>query len=171
MHDPADATRLVDALAQALSERNYALATAESCTGGWIAKLLTDKPGSSAWFERGLVTYSNDAKQELLAVSANTLERYGAVSAETVAEMAQGALRHSHAQVSVAVSGIAGPDGGSTEKPVGTVWLAWAMVPNVVTTRHHVFTGDRDSVRQQAVQAALQGVLQLLSSDHATQPR
>ena len=144
-----------------LQKRGLSLVTAESCTGGWIAKIVTDIPGSSAWFERGLIVYSDAAKQELLNVRESTLAQFGAVSAETVAEMASGALHNSHARLAVAVSGVAGPGGGSPAKPVGTVYLAWALDDNVVT-RRTVFSGDRNSIRQQAVNAALQGVLEAL---------
>ncbi|MEZ5591705.1 MAG: nicotinamide-nucleotide amidase [Gammaproteobacteria bacterium] len=157
---------LAQSLATALLERQAMVATAESCTGGWIAKILTDLAGSSAWFERGFVSYSNEAKQDLLGVSATTLRQHGAVSAETVAEMALGALQRSRAQYAVAVSGVAGPSGGSPEKPVGTVWLAWARptqpgTPDGVSVRqqHCLFSGDRDQVRRATVAAALQGLL------------
>ncbi len=145
-----------------LLNRGWMLATAESCTGGWIAKTVTDVPGSSGWFERGLVTYSNDAKIELLGVKRITLEHHGAVSRETVVEMAAGALAHSRAQIAVAVSGIAGPDGGVPAKPVGTVWLAWAVRDEPVRTRRFQFAGDREAVRQQAVRVALEGMLDVL---------
>lgn len=146
-----------------LRNRGWMLATAESCTGGWIAKAMTDVPGSSGWFERGLVTYSNDAKVELLGVKRITLEQHGAVSGETVAEMAAGALAHSPAQLAVAVSGVAGPDGGTPAKPVGTVWLAWAVRDQPVRTRRFQFGGNREAVRQQAVRAALEGILDVLA--------
>ena len=144
-----------------LQRRGLFLVTAESCTGGWIAKIVTDIPGSSAWFERGLIVYSDAAKQELLNVRESTLAQFGAVSAETVAEMATGALHHSQARLAVAVSGVAGPEGGSHAKPVGTVYLAWALDDNIVT-RRTVFSGNRNSIRQQAVNAALRGVLEVL---------
>ena len=157
---------LAQRLATALLERQAMVATAESCTGGWIAKILTDLAGSSAWFERGFVSYSNEAKQDLLGVSATTLRQHGAVSAETVAEMALGALQRSRAQYAVAVSGVAGPSGGSPEKPVGTVWLAWAWQPPADTSdsisvrqQHCLFPGDREQVRRATVAAALQGLL------------
>ena len=145
-----------------LLRRGLMLATAESCTGGWVAQAITAVSGSSQWFERGFVTYSNAAKEELLGVPPATLERHGAVSEPTVRAMAEGALRHSHAQVAVAVSGIAGPGGGSLEKPVGTVCLAWAG--DGVDTRVHSqqFMGNREAVRRQAVAAALDGLLDLL---------
>ncbi|WP_018954466.1 CinA family protein [Thioalkalivibrio sulfidiphilus] len=148
---------------QALATAGLRLVTAESCTGGWIAKLLTDIPGSSAWFERGLVTYSNSAKMELLDVPQAVLDVHGAVSEATVRSMAEGALARSGADVSVAVSGVAGPGGGSPEKPVGTVWLAWAGAGSGAEARRYQFDGDRDAVRRQAVAAALGGVLARLS--------
>jgi len=134
------------------------LAVAESCTGGWIAKALTDTAGSSAWFERGFITYSNESKVAMLGVRSATLEQHGAVSEAAVREMAEGAAHWSRAQVTVAVSGIAGPDGGSPEKPVGTVWIAWRWVDGRVEARHYLFKGDRGSVRFQAVLAALEGL-------------
>jgi nicotinamide-nucleotide amidase len=134
------------------------LATAESCTGGWIAKVMTDTAGSSAWFERGSVTYSNESKAAMLGVRARTLEQYGAVSEAVVREMAEGAASWSQARVTVAVSGIAGPDGGSPEKPVGTVWIAWRWASGQVTAKAFLFHGDRDSVRFQAVLTALEGL-------------
>jgi nicotinamide-nucleotide amidase len=146
-------------LADHLRRRGWWLACAESCTGGGIAAALTDVAGSSAWFDRGFVTYSNQAKRDMLGVSAETLAQFGAVSRETVLEMATGALTHSTAQLSVAVSGIAGPGGGSVDKPVGTVWLAWASAGEVVAVCEH-FDGDRAAVRAAAVDAALRGLLE-----------
>lgn len=150
---------LLLAVAQGLQHKGWMLVTAESCTGGWIAKLCTDLAGSSAWFERGFVTYSNEAKQEMLGVKAGTLVQYGAVSEAVVAEMAVGALRHSRAQVAVSVSGIAGPGGGTATKPVGMVCFGWAQADGTVHTETCQFAGDRDTVRQQAVVYALQGVM------------
>ena len=138
------------ALAAQLSRRNQLLATAESCTGGWLAKVCTDRAGSSGWFERGFVTYSNAAKRELLGVQAETLARHGAVSRETVLEMVAGALAHSHAHWALAISGIAGPGGGSAEKPVGTVWFAWGGPGGWQLAREARFEGNRDAVREQA---------------------
>jgi len=149
---------------QALGMAGLRLATAESCTGGWIAKLLTDIAGSSAWFERGLVTYSNAAKTQLLGVPAGIIEVHGAVSEATVRAMAEGALNVSDAEAALAVSGIAGPGGGSPEKPVGTVWLAWAGKGRETEARRFLFPGDREAVRRQAVAAALEGLLARLSS-------
>ena len=146
-------------LGTALKAENVSLATAESCTGGWVAKVMTDVEGSSAWFERGFVTYTNESKQEMLGVSGATLSAHGAVSEATVEEMAQGALRHSHADLSLAISGIAGPGGGTVEKPVGTVCFAWASRDGWMTVEKKIFEGDRDTIRMQAVLTALQGIL------------
>jgi nicotinamide-nucleotide amidase len=156
---------LTQQLAELLLARGWQLATAESCTGGGIAATLTDLAGSSQWFERGFVTYSNQAKQEMLGVSAATLADEGAVSEATVREMVAGALAHSAAQVAVAVSGIAGPSGGSADKPVGTVCLAWQLAgaEPVVSTKH--FDGDRAAVRLQTVACALRGILDVLGTD------
>lgn len=149
------ATRLGDCL-RCTDQR---LTLAESCTGGWVAKVITDVAGSSQWFERGFVTYTDLSKQELLQVPATTLEVDGAVSAATVAAMARGALSHSAAQLSCAVSGIAGPGGGSAAKPVGLVWFAWALRDGAVRTEQRLFSGDREAVRRQAVAQALEGLL------------
>jgi nicotinamide-nucleotide amidase len=140
------------------------LATAESCTGGWVAKCLTDIAGSSAWFERGFVTYSNGAKQEMLGVAVAILDTHGAVSEATVREMARGALARSAADIAVAISGIAGPSGGSRDKPVGTVCFAWLVKGGKahVETRH--FDGDRDGVRRQSVVRALEGLIDVLGA-------
>ena len=153
------ADRELDDLAQrvgrALEARGLMVATAESCTGGWIAEAITAIPGSSAWFERGFVTYTNVSKREMLGVSAETLERHGAVSEQVVREMASGAIERSHAQVAVSVSGVAGPSGGSPEKPVGTVCFGWAA-PGSATTETRRFEGDREAVRRQSVLHALE---------------
>ncbi len=138
-----------------LSGKRLLMAAAESCTGGWIAKVMTDVPGASAWFERGFVTYSNQSKVDILGVRADTLEYFGAVSEQVVLQMAEGALLHSRADVSVAVSGVAGPGGGSRHKPVGTVWMAWAD-GNTVFAERCWFAGDREQVRRQTVIHALQ---------------
>ena len=148
----------------ALKSHGLMLVTAESCTGGGVAQAVTDIAGSSAWFERGFVTYSNHAKQQMLGVSATTLLQHGAVSEAVVREMVSGALAHSTAQISLAVSGIAGPDGGSLDKPVGTVWFAWGMTSGACVARRYVLAGNRAQVRQQAVELALQGILELLVS-------
>lgn len=148
-------------LADLLRQKQWMLATAESCTGGLIAAACTDLAGSSNWFERGFVTYSNEAKTELLGVDARLIETHGAVSDEVVHAMAQGAVTRSRAQVSVAVTGVAGPGGGSVDKPVGTVWFGWSVDGKVRTERRH-FTGDRAAVRAATVQHALQTLLVLL---------
>ncbi len=145
-----------------LKSHGLKLATAESCTGGGVAQAVTGVAGSSAWFERGFVTYSNVSKQQMLDVGDATLAQYGAVSEATVREMVAGALQHSEAQVALAVSGIAGPDGGTPGKPVGTVWFAWGLKNGVIYARVHHLSGDRAEVRAQSVRIALQGVLDLL---------
>ncbi|PHS69560.1 MAG: damage-inducible protein CinA [Methylophaga sp.] len=155
----ADIQQRTTQVAQCLLQRQWMLATAESCTGGWLAKCCTDISGSSTWFDRGVITYSNDAKQDLLDVPVVTLNEFGAVSKQTVIEMAQGALRHSKADISVAITGIAGPDGGSLDKPVGTVWLAWATKDAATMSQCHHFEGDRDMIRRQAVLIALEGII------------
>lgn len=154
--------RLAAQVGVALKARGWRLATAESCTGGWLAQAITAIPGCSAWFDRGFITYSNEAKREVLGVQADTLAAFGAVSEATVREMAAGALTRSRAEVAVAISGIAGPGGGSADKPVGTVCFAWALVgrtPEAVTCH---FDGDRCSIRKASVQRALQGLLERL---------
>jgi nicotinamide-nucleotide amidase len=155
-------TLLATRLGEGLSARGWQLAVAESCTGGWIAKTCTDVSGASAWFDRGFVTYSNQSKQDLLGVSADTLARHGAVSQAVVLEMAAGACQRAKVQLAVAVSGVAGPGGGTPTKPVGTVWIAWAGEHLAGRARHYLFDGDRDAVRHQAVAAALQGLLDYL---------
>ncbi len=147
---------------EALKAQGLMLATAESCTGGWVAQAVTSVPGSSQWFERGFVTYTYISKREMLGVSDATLGSHGAVSEQTVREMAQGALAHSHAQVAVAVSGTAGPGGGTLEKPVGTVCLAWALKDGDLRSEIRHMAGNREAVRKQSVEHALQGVLRLL---------
>lgn len=149
-------------LGELLAARGWRLATAESCTGGWIAKVVTDIPGSSAWFDRGFVTYSDAAKVDMLGVRQETLDDLGAVSEGTVLEMAAGAIARSRAQVSVAVSGIAGPGGGSAEKPVGTVCFAWAIPGSQVQARRLQFAGNREEVRHQAVGISLELLLEHL---------
>ncbi len=146
-----------------LKSHGMMLATAESCTGGGVAQAITDVAGSSAWFERGFVTYSNLAKQQMLGVSAATLKQHGAVSEAVVREMVAGALKGSTAQVALAVSGIAGPDGGTADKPVGTVWFAWGIKDGATHAQRHQLGGDRAEVRAQAVHIALQGVVNLLN--------
>jgi len=146
-----------------LKSHGLMLATAESCTGGGVAQAITDVAGSSAWFERGFITYSNLAKQQMLGVSEATLIRHGAVSEATVREMVAGALDNSAAQVALAVSGIAGPDGGTPDKPVGTVWLAWGLKNGATHAQRHQINGSRAEVRAQAVHIALHGVVNLLN--------
>lgn len=150
-------------IGQALKSRGLMLVTAESCTGGWVSEAVTMVPGSSDWFERGFVTYTYISKREMLGVREDTLEKHGAVAEATVREMVAGAIARSHAQVGVAVSGVAGPSGGTAEKPVGTVCFAWAIKndESVSETRH--FAGDREAVRKQSVEHALRGVLSLLA--------
>lgn len=150
---------VVRALASDLMSRGWQLATAESCTGGLIAATCTDLAGSSAWFERGFVTYSNQAKTELLGVEAALIAAHGAVSEPVARAMAEGALARSWAQVAVAVTGVAGPGGGSPDKPVGTVWLAWAAQGAVTRAERCLFPGDRAAVRWATVNRALRGVL------------
>lgn len=150
---------LVEELARELLDRQWLCATAESCTGGGVADALTAVAGSSDWFDRGFVTYSNDAKREMLGVSAETIARFGAVSPETAREMADGALRHSRAQASLGVTGIAGPAGGSPGKPVGTVVFAWAVTGAGTTVREGWFGGDRTAVREASVEQAIEGLL------------
>jgi nicotinamide-nucleotide amidase len=139
------------------------LATAESCTGGWVAQVVTQTSGSSQWFDRGFVTYTNEAKQEMLGVKAQTLNQYGAVSEQTVQEMAEGALENSRAQIALAISGVAGPTGGTAEKPVGMVCIAWARanLQTQTVTRH--FEGDRHAVRGQAVQFTLRHLIDMVA--------
>lgn len=146
-----------------LKSRGMMLATAESCTGGGVAQEITEVAGSSAWFERGFVTYSNLSKQQMLGVREMTLNQHGAVSEMTVREMVAGALQHSAAQVALAVSGIAGPDGGTADKPVGTVWFAWGLKNGETHAKRYQLSGSRAEVRAQAVRIALQGVINLLS--------
>ncbi|WP_455424384.1 CinA family protein [Dyella flagellata] len=154
---------LATRVATVAQQHGLMLASAESCTGGWIAKALTDLSGSSAWFEAGVVSYSNEAKMSLLGVRRETLERAGAVSEATALEMVSGALERLHAGVAVAVTGIAGPAGGTPEKPVGTVWIAWRRRGSEARAQLFHFTGDREAVRRQTVAAALEGVLQMLT--------
>lgn len=149
---------LMDQLQEAVNQRQWRVGTAESCTGGKVAVALTDVHGSSRWFEGGLVTYSNAAKQAQLGVAAETLKQYGAVSRQTVEEMARGACERLQVDLSVAISGIAGPSGGTADKPVGTVWFAWSS-PLGVRSAQHLFYGNRGMVRDQAVKVALQGLV------------
>ena len=146
--------QLSEQVGLALKARGATVTTAESCTGGWVAKAITDIAGSSAWFERGFVTYSNEAKAQMIGVREETLAQPGVV------EMAIGALKAARAHFAVSISGIAGPDGGSEEKPVGTVWFAFASVSGEGITRRECFSGDRDAVRRQATVYALQTLWQ-----------
>jgi len=155
----AAALLLAEQLGEALLRARATLAVAESCTGGGIGYLVTAIPGSSNWFDRGFVTYSNAAKEEMLGVPADTLSRHGAVSEETAAAMATGALERSHADFSVSVTGVAGPDGGSDDKPVGTVCFGWSARGGETRTARIVFDGDRAEVRQRSILMAVQGVI------------
>ena len=158
----SDLMALAEQVATAAIERRVMVATAESCTGGWIAKSLTDLAGSSAWFEAGVVTYSYSAKESLLGVNPRTLERTGAVSEETVLEMVSGAVARYGAGVAVAVTGIAGPSGGTADKPVGTVWIGWKRRGGYAHATLFHFAGDREVVRRQTVAAALAGMVEEL---------
>lgn len=167
MADHESILKLAAALVEELTESGKAVATAESCTGGWVAKAITDVAGSSAVFGYGIVSYSNGAKESIIGVRNQTLEDHGAVSSEVVEEMAKGTLRLSGADIAVAVSGVAGPDGGTKEKPVGMVWFGWAVRDGanaLVDTRCEQFTGDRELVREASVAYALQGVRERIES-------
>ncbi len=155
-------TRLAAALGNACRRRGVVLAVAESCTGGAVAEAITRIPGCTRWFDRGYVTYSNEAKIELLGVAPATLDRFGAVSEAVAREMAVGALQNSRADASVAITGIAGPSGGSRTKPVGMVWVAWAGRDGGVQAREFRFKGDREAIRRQATAVVLQGLADLL---------
>jgi nicotinamide-nucleotide amidase len=155
--------KLAERVGKALQSRNLMLVTAESCTGGWIAEAVTMVPGSSEWFERGYVTYTYISKREMLGVSQATLAAHGAVAEAVVREMAEGALARSHAQVAVAVSGVAGPGGGTPGKPVGTVCFAWAAKAAATRAETRRFPGDREAVRRRSVEHALKGVLALVA--------
>ena len=161
--DDATLHQLAEDVGSALRANRQMLCTAESCTGGWIAKMVTDVPGCSDWFDSGMACYSYEAKQALLGVRPETLLRHGAVSEETVLEMVSGALIHSGASIAVAVTGIAGPSGGTADKPVGTVWLAWKRRGGYPRMRCHHFAGDREAVRRQTVAVALAGLLEILT--------
>jgi nicotinamide-nucleotide amidase len=160
----ADLDRLALRVAERLAQAKQKLVTAESCTGGWVAQVVTSVAGSSAWFERGFVTYSNDAKRELLGVPPEVLEKHGAVSEETAREMARGALARSKGTIALSITGVAGPAGGSAAKPVGTVCFGWARRDAEPLTQTRVFRGDRESVRRQSVVHALEKVLELLET-------
>ena len=156
---------LAEQVGAVLKSRGLMLASAESCTGGWVGAAVTAIAGSSQWYDRGFITYTNESKQEMLGVSAITLAEFGAVSEPTVREMAAGALKHSHAQLALAISGIAGPGGATPGKPVGTVCIAWIMRSGAGRVQTFHFDGDRSAVRQQAVVAALRGVLEVIGED------
>jgi nicotinamide-nucleotide amidase len=153
----------VAALAKKLKAHEWKVATVESCTGGGLAYWLTQVSGSSEWFERGFVTYSNLAKQEMVGVREITLDTFGAVSAETATEMAEGGLRFSQAQISVAITGIAGPSGGTPDKPVGTVHFAWAGINFETILKKALLTGNRTEIREKSIAIALDGLLRILS--------
>ncbi|MBU0751650.1 MAG: nicotinamide-nucleotide amidohydrolase family protein [Gammaproteobacteria bacterium] len=155
----AELAELSQAVGLACRQRRLFVATAESCTGGWVAQVITHTAGSSAWFERGFVTYANAAKVEMLGVSPRTLETHGAVSPETAKEMATGTLKNSNALISLAITGIAGPTGGSPGKPVGTVCFAWCWRDAEPEAESCHFDGDREAIRRQAVIHALNGLL------------
>lgn len=161
-HD--NASLLAEQLGSQLKARRLKVTTAESCTGGGVASAITSCAGSSEWFEFGFVTYANRAKQQLLQVPESLLDDYGAVSEEVVKVMAAGALTQSDADLAVAVSGIAGPDGGSAAKPVGTVWFCWQRTGAAAVTAKHVFGGDREAVRRAAVETGLRGLLDILQN-------
>ena len=154
--------KLSAALGAALLARGFVLSMAESCTGGMVAQAVTSVAGSSAWFDRGFVTYSNAAKIDMLGVSAKTLEAFGAVSEETAKEMAEGCLKHSHADIAGSITGIAGPDGGTTQKPVGTVCFGVAQASQYTTSTQH-FTGNRKQIRQQATAFLMQQLIEQLN--------
>lgn len=152
-------TQLANAVGKQFKNRGWKIITAESCTGGGLAYALTSIAGSSGWFDRGLITYSNASKEELLGVSPLTLATFGSVSAQTAQEMAEGALRRNQVQVSIALTGIAGPDGGTLDKPLGTVWMACASEMAATQVTHYLFSGNRTHVREQAIKTALQILL------------
>ncbi|GHU25614.1 nicotinamide-nucleotide amidohydrolase PncC [Betaproteobacteria bacterium] len=164
LFDQSSLETLTARVGAALLADHLKLVTAESCTGGWVSQCLTAIAGSSAWFERGFVTYSNAAKQEMLGVPEATLEAHGAVSQPVAVAMAEGALRHSRADWAVSITGIAGPDGGSDEKPVGTVCFAWAGREIGTTTETRHFSGDRQAVRAQSVAYVLAGLFERLEA-------
>ena len=156
-------TNILEIVSKKLHENNLSLVSAESCTGGWVAKQLTDLAGSSAIFDRGFVTYSNQAKQDMLGVSIDTLDGYGAVSEQVVIEMAEGALKNSQADIALSISGVAGPGGGTAEKPVGMVCFGWVRRGEEAKAETILFIGDRKKIRRQAVDFSLEGVSRLIS--------
>ena len=159
----AELEKQVASLAAVLAARGWSMAAAESCTGGWIAKVCTDRAGSSGWFERAVVSYSNRAKIDLLGVQRTNLERDGAVSRAVALQMAEGARDRAGVEAALAVTGIAGPDGGTPDKPVGTVWFAWAVGAAPAEAERVVFQGNREAVRRQTVAHALQGLIDRLA--------
>lgn len=160
----AELFKLAERLGHDLKQAGRSLVTAESCTGGGLGAVLTGVPGSSLWYDRGFIVYSNMAKREMLGVKTDILARYGAVSEQTARAMAEGALEASHADLAVAITGIAGPSGGTPEKPVGTVCLAWMARKGAPETRTERFTGDRETVRRASIETAINGLLTLISS-------
>lgn len=163
-------TQLANAVGKQFKNRGWKIITAESCTGGGLAYALTSITGSSGWFERGLVSYSNTSKEELLGVNSATLTTFGSVSAQTAQEMAEGALRRSQAQVSIAITGIAGPEGGTLDKPVGTVWIAYATTMAATQIAHRLFLGGRASIREQSIETALQILLNITDEEIKIDP-
>lgn len=159
-----DLTAIAADLGAALKARGYMLAMAESCTGGLVAETMTRIAGSSAWFDRGFVTYSNAAKIDMLGVDSKTLEKFGAVSEQTAKEMAKGALKNSASQITGSITGIAGPDGGTQDKPVGMVCFAWAGINLPVSASTQIFKGDRETIRQQAAIYMMAGLIERLNS-------
>ncbi|MBW8371245.1 MAG: CinA family protein [Thiobacillus sp.] len=154
--------QLATELGEKLLARGWMLATAESCTGGWVGQLLTSLPGCSQWYERGFITYANAAKIEMLSVPADLIDTHGAVSEATASAMATGALAHSHAQATLAISGIAGPGGGTPQKPIGLVCYGWALADGTVMSSTCRLDGDREEIRSRAVAAALRGLIELI---------
>lgn len=159
----AEFAALAEHLGKLLLAKQWRIVTAESCTGGWIAQVITTIAGSSQWFDRGYVTYSNEAKLSCLGVNAQALQEHGAVSEVVVKQMAQGALTASSADVALAVTGIAGPAGGDVAKPVGTVWFAWAIKNQSMRVHCHQFSGDRQAIRAQSVKFAMQELISMLA--------
>jgi len=155
-------TDILGKVSKKMHENNLSLASAESCTGGWVAKQMTDLEGSSTIFDRGFVTYSNQAKQDMLGVSSKTLDNYGAVSEQVAIEMVEGALKNSQADIALSITGVAGPGGGTAEKPVGTVWFAWMKRGSQPSVKKLLIEGNRDQVRKQAVDFSLVGIIKLI---------
>ncbi len=156
-------TDIIEKVSKKLHENRLSVVSAESCTGGWVAKKFTDLAGSSTIFDRGFVTYSNQAKQDMLGVSTEALDSYGAVSEQVVIEMVEGALKNSQADIALSISGIAGPEGGTKEKPVGTVCFGWMKRGNKAHVQTIILEGDRDDIRRQAVDYSLNGVLKIIA--------